>query len=234
MHVTTGLLALASAAVLTASGCSSPATAPPAPPELVPANALDGVLLSAEQVDAATGTTGMTAHPRVDVMSDHRNLLPNLNCLGIWQVNEAGVYGRDGWIALRQELLRSPDTDAWRTLVVQSIVNYPSTDAAREFFTQSADRWSKCTNHNVNITLNDQPLPKWRSGELTRTDTTLAIPFTRGEATGVASCQRVLAVDDNVIVDVQACSRDAGPVTTASAVADAITAKLPGRTSGQG
>ena len=77
-------------------------------------------------------------------------------------------------------------------------------------------------------------MPKWRSGALTKTDTELAIPFTRGDAIGVASCQRVLKVENNVIVDVQACSRDAGPVTTASAVADAITAKLPGRISGQG
>ncbi|MEU0498122.1 sensor domain-containing protein [Mycobacterium sp. NPDC006124] len=227
MRFTTCLLAVATSASLTLAACSSQASAPSSPPELVPANALDGILLSADQVDSVTGTTGMTAHPRVDVMSDHRNLLPNLNCLGIWQVNEAGVYGKDGWIALRQELLRSPDTDAWHTLVVQSVVNYPSTDAARDFFDQSADRWSKCTNHNVNITLNDKPLPKWRSGELTKTDTSLAIPFTRGEVNGFASCQRVLAVDDNVIVDVQACSRDLGSVTMASAVADAITAKLP-------
>jgi hypothetical protein len=160
-------------------------------------------------------------------MGDHRNLLPNLNCLGIWQVNEAGVYGKDGWIALRQELLRSPDTDDWHTLVVQSVVNYPSTDAAREFFTQSTERWSKCTNHNVNITLNDKPLPKWRSGELTKTDTELAIPFTRGNANGVDSCQRVLTVDDNVIIDAQACTRDASKVAKAAAVAEAIEAKLP-------
>ena len=227
MRATASLLAVAAASTLALSSCSSQAAPPPGPPELVPANALDRVLLSADQVDSAVGTTGMTAHPRVDVMSDHRNLLPNLNCLGIWQVNEAGVYGKDGWIGLRQELLRSPDTDAWRTLVVQSVVNYPSTDAARDFFTQSADRWSKCTNHNVNITLNDQPLPKWRSGELTRTDTTLAIPFTRGDANGVASCQRVLEVANNVVVDAQACPRGASAPNIATAVADAIVAKLP-------
>ena len=202
--------AFAFALALTA--CSShdrPAT----PPELVSANALDKALLGAGQVDTVMGTTGMTAHPRVEAMSDHRNLLPNLNCLGIWQVNEAGVYGQDGWIALRQELLRSPDTDDWRALVVQSVVNYPSTDAAHDFFNQSADRWSKCTNHNVNITLNDKPLPKWRSGELTKTDTELAIPFSRGDAIGIASCQRVLAVENNVIIDVQSCTRDAAAVT---------------------
>jgi hypothetical protein len=215
------------ATTLTLAACANQTTSSPRPPELVPANALDSALLSVGEVDSAMGTTGMVAHPRVDAMSDHRNLLPNLNCLGIWQVNEAGVYGKDGWIALRQELLRSPDTDNWQNLVVQSVVNYPSTDAARDFFTQSADRWSKCTDHNVNITLNDKPLPKWRSGALTKTDTELAIPFTRGDAIGVASCQRVLKVENNVIADVQACTRDDSTGTKAATVADQIAAKLP-------
>jgi hypothetical protein len=212
---------------LALTGCSGPDGKLAAPPELVPANALDKILLNASDVDRVMGTTGMTAHPPVDTMSDHRNLLPNLNCLGIWQVNEAGVYGTDGWIALRQELLRSPDTDGWQTLVVQSVVNYPSTEDARKFFAQSADRWSKCTNHNVNITLNDKPLPKWRSGDLTKTDTQLAIPVTRGSGNGIDSCQRVLAVDNNVIIDVQACRRDVSTVTQAVAVADEIESKLP-------
>jgi hypothetical protein len=213
---------------LALAGCSTGDGQPTAAaPQLVGANALDRVLLGTGEVDSIMGTSGMTAHPRVEVMGDHRNLLPNLNCLGIWQVNEAGVYGADGWIALRQELLRSPDSDSWQNLMVQSVVNYPSTDAARDFFEQSSDRWSKCANHNVNITLNDKPLPKWRSGELTETDSALAIPFTRGDASGVDSCQRALAVTNNVIVDVQACKRDSSTVTQAVAVAEAIEAKLP-------
>ena len=219
---------------LALTGCSgkdAQSSAPSStPPELVPANALDAVLLTPAEVDTIMGTTGMTPHPRVQVMGDHRNMLPNLNCLGIWQVDESGVYSQDGWIGVRQELLRSPDTDNWHTLVVQSVVNYPSTDDARDFFTQSTARWSKCTNHNVNITLNDRPLPKWRSGDLTKTDTELTIPFTRGSANGttsVDSCQRVLAVENNVIIDAQACSRDASTVTQAAAVADKIESKLP-------
>jgi hypothetical protein len=220
-----GVLALG----LALAGCSKdvdhPVAAPP--PDLVPMNALDRTLLSPAEIDAVMGVSGMTPHPRVQAMSDHRNLLPNLNCLGIWQVNEAGVYGADGWIALRQELLRSPDTDGWQSLVVQSIVNYPSTDAAREFFHQSSDRWSKCTNHNVNITLNGRPLPKWHSGELTKSDTQLAIPFTRENPGGADFCQRVLAVDDNVIVDVEACKRDTSTVTQAGAIVEKIEAKLP-------
>jgi PknH-like protein len=222
-------LALGAVAIAVAvAGCSSHQDQKPsAPPELVPMNALDKVLLSPGDADTVMGTTGLTPHPRVQVMGDHRDLLPNLNCLGIWQVDESGVYGTDGWIAVRQEMLRSPDTPNWQTLLVQSVVNYPSTDAAHDFFTQSSDRWSKCTNHNVNITVNGKPLPKWHSGDLTKSDTQLAIPFTRGDINGVDSCERVLAVDNNVIIDVQACTRDATPTTQATAVANKIAANLP-------
>lgn len=219
-----GLVAGALALGLVLTGCG---TSERASPQTVPASALEGLLLSASEVDTVMSTTGMTPHATVTVMGDHRNLLPNLNCLGVWQVNEAAIYGAEGWGAVRQQLLRSPDSDDWTDLVVQSVVNYPSPEAARDFFNQSAERWSKCTDHNVNITLNDRPLPKWRSGALTKTDTRLAMPFTRGTGDQTRSCQRVLAVAANVIMDVQACKPPTATVTQAAAIADDIESALP-------
>ena len=153
--------------------------------------ALTGLLLSVADVNDIMGVS-LTPHQPVSQMGDHRNLLPNLNCLGVWQVNEAPVYDASHWKSVRQQMLRTPDTDQWETLVVQSVVSYRTAVAARDFFTQSADRWSKCTNHHVNIQLNNQQLPAWLSGELTRTDTQLAIPIVRGNGDQMRSCQRVL------------------------------------------
>ncbi len=211
------------------SGCAGGAAAGASqPPKAVPDSALDGLLLSAGDVNGVMGTTAMAAHPVATQMGDHRNLLPNLNCLGVWQVNEAPIYDPSHWKSLRQQLFRSPDTDQWDSLVVQSVVSYRTADAAREFFDQSADRWSKCTNHHVNIRLNDQPLPAWFSGDLTKSDTELSMPFTRGSGDQTRSCQRALAVAANVILDIQAC-KPAQPtaVTQASAIADEIESKLP-------
>ena len=90
-------------------------------------------------------------------------------------------------------MFRAPDTDQWDNLVVQSVVSYRTADAAREFFTESADRWSKCTNHHVNIQLNGQALPAWLSGDLTKTDTGLRCrtPAARVTRPGRASmCSR--------------------------------------------
>ena len=132
--------------------------------------------------------------------------------------------GQD-WKAMRRQTLRTPDTDQWDYLAAQSVVYYPTSQAAHDFFNRSADRWSKCTNHKVNIRLNDKPLPKWLSGDLERTDTKLAMPITRGTGPETRWCQHVLQLFANVIVDVEACTPKA-PVTAAADIATKIQANI--------
>jgi hypothetical protein len=197
-------------------------------PKLVPDSALTASLLTADELNSIMATSGMTPHTPVAQMGDHRNLLPNLNCLGVWQVNEAPIYESSHWKSVRQQLVRAPDIDLWNFLVVQSIVSYRTADGAREFFTESTDRWSKCSNHTLNIQLNGQTLPKWVSGELTKTDTRLALPYTRGTGDQTRSCQRVLSLVANLILDIQACKpQQQSAITAAADVADKIEAKLP-------
>jgi len=124
-------------------------------------------------------------------------------------------------------MFRAPDTDQWENLVVQSVVSYRTGDAAWEFFRESMDRWSKCTNHNVNIQLNGQALPAWHSGELTKTATRLSIPYTRGAGDKTRSCEHVLSVVTNLILDIQACKPQQQPeVTQAADIADKIESSL--------
>ncbi|CDO32929.1 sensor domain-containing protein [Mycolicibacterium porcinum] len=212
--------------VLLAAGCAGNGDKAQGPPKEVPKSALEGLLLTTDQVDTVMGTEGMVAHKPVTEMNDHRNLLPNLNCLGAWQVNESAIYG-DRWTAMRQVLLRAPDNDNWDNLLVQSVVIFPSTQEAADFLNQSAERWSKCTNHNVNITLNGEPLPKWRSGDLTRTDSELTLPFTRVNGDQTRACQRALAVAANLVMDIQACKPAGSSVTQAADVVDQIKAAMP-------
>ena len=212
--------------VLLATSCAGNGGKAPGPPKEVPKSALEGLLLSTHQINTLMGTQGMTAHPPVTEMSDHRNLLPNLNCLGAWQVDESAVYGTS-WTAMRQELMRVPDNDNWDNLVVQSVVILPSPQDATDFLNQSADRWSKCTNHHVNITLNGQPLPKWTSGDLTKTESELTMPFTRVDGDQIRACQRALAVAANLVMDVQACKPDGASVTQAADIVDEIQAAMP-------
>lgn len=212
--------------VLLATSCAGNGDPANGPPKDVPKSALAGLLLSADQIDTVMGAEGMTAHRPVTEMGDHRDLLPNLNCLGAWQVDESAIYGRD-WAAMRQVLLRAPDNDDWDDLVVQSVVIFASTRDARDFLDESADRWSKCTNHHVNITLNGRPLPRWTSGDLTRTSSELTLPFSRVNGDQTRACQRALAVAANLVMDVQACKPEGSAVTQAADVVDRIMVAMP-------
>jgi hypothetical protein len=208
-------------------GCAR-APAADEPPKSVSEDSLLGLLLTADDVDAIMSTDKMIAHPPAGQMGDHRNLLPNLNCLGVWQVDEGALYDPSNWQSVRQQMLRTPDSDSWDSLVVQSITRYDTVEAAQRFFAESSDRWAKCTNHRVNIRLNDQQLPAWLSGDLSASDSKLAMPYVRGSGTQVRSCQRALALAANVILDIQACKpQQQAAITAAGDIADRIEAKLP-------
>lgn len=196
------------AAVAVLAACGGGSTNRGSPPSSVPAAALDGLLLSANAVSDVMGT-GMVADPPFTILNDNSNLLPNRNCLGIWVVGEKAIYGDGKLTGFRGQDLHQPATGAWDAKVIQGVASYPGPDASGAFFAASADRWSKCTNHHVNMTLNGQKLPKLFFGNLTKTDTELAIPVIEGEGDGQRSCQRVLSLAGNIVIDVAACNRNA-------------------------
>jgi hypothetical protein len=63
---------------------------------------------------------------------------------------------------------------------------------------------------------------------MTKTDTQLAMPYTRGTGDQTRSCQRVLSIAANLILDIQACKpQQQSAVTQAADVAAKIESKLP-------
>ncbi len=212
------------AAGIAVAGCSSGATTThPSSSKPVPASALDGLLPSVGDISAVMGTM-MTPHQSFSTPTDHRLLLPNINCLGIWQIGETAIYGPSGFTGMRGQVLLEPDSGNWNSLVVQAVVSYPSADAAKKFFAESAGRWSGCSNHRVNMTSTGFPETTLTFGSLTKADTELTMPLSRS-GDGGRQCQRALAVDNNLIIDVSAC----GPTISnqASSIASTIEARVP-------
>lgn len=213
------------------AGCAGTPTPQPTAQELVPDSALNGLLLNGNDIDAIMAGAPLIAEPVNTAMDDNRNMLPNLNCLGVWHPGETAIYGTPdtpgSWSAVRRQLLRAPGNDQWRSSVVQSVTSYPTPEGARAFLTQSADRWAKCTNHTVNITLNDQRLPRWRSGDLDASADRLRIPIGRTTETASSTCEHVLSARVNVVIDVLACAPASTDVRQASVITDRIASHVP-------
>ncbi len=207
------------------AGCGSKPPQQAAPPPTIEPSALDSLLLSPAEVDAVMGTSGIVRQPATSEMNDHHDVVTNTNCLGVWQTDESAIYQNTGFTGVRRQSLRIPDSELWTDFVVQSVVTYPSAQAAHTFFTDSADRWSKCVNHRLNIAVGTAPAPGWQSGELTRTDTELTMAVTRQSGDQTRSCERVLALKSNAIIDAEACQPQ--PVAPTAALVDHIEAKFP-------
>lgn len=197
--------ALAALAVVTIMSACSAGAHDKTPPPTVPVSGLNDLLLGVDQINRVMGTTAMVPDPPFTELKQDQELMPNVNCLGIWQVGEQGVYGDTGLAGIRGQRLTQPAPENWDALVVQAVVAYPSADDARKFFTASSDRWSKCTNHRVNLSINGGPATTYLFGNVTKSDTHLTMPVTQTPAG--KPCQRTLSVNSNVVVDVSACNQ---------------------------
>jgi serine/threonine-protein kinase len=211
---------------------SERATTPPVPP--VAEAALEGLLLSPDQINTALGATAMTAGTKT-AMYDASAYVEKA-CLPLHDPLEAAVYAGSGWRAFRAQSLfevRSaiPSPHATTHEVDQDVVLFSSAHDAGAFFTASAERWPACSNRQYPIMLSDPNPPTMITvGPVSNTNGTLSATKTFGGEI----CQRALTVANNVAIDVMACSQppsDKIPadfrLDSAVNIAHQIAAKVP-------
>jgi hypothetical protein len=214
------LAALAAvAAIVSACGGAHDKT----PPPTVAASDLNKLLLGPDEINAVMGTNAMASDAPFTELKQDQELMPNVNCLGPWQVAEQGVYGDSKPASVRGQRFTQPNPDNWDSLAVQAVVLYPSADDAKKFFAASSDRWSKCTNHRVNLSINSGPTTTYMFGDLTKSDTQLSMPI--NQTPSGKPCQHALSVNSNVVVDVSACTDNAKD--QAAQIAQKIESRIP-------
>jgi serine/threonine kinase PknH len=208
------------------SGSTSRAAGPGAPVAL---SALDGLLLSPDQINAALGATGMTAAASYTVMGDDSATISDRACLPLYAPAQALVYAGSGWTAMRgQQITDHQTADVLKRFVLQNVVLFPSAQLANEFFTASAQSWPACANRQFTLTLPGKPGQVYTVGPVSNANGTLSATSTQQSANAV-TCQRALSVANNVAIDIVACSYSqsdptANPVVN---IAHQIAAKVP-------
>jgi PknH-like protein len=229
MRPLTAALAVAGICIL-AAGCSSGSnqgtktsttksttkttTAPP-----VAEAALDGLLLTPDQVNTPMGATGMTVTKTHTAMSDDSATMSPKECLAVDGSAQAQVYAGSGYTAERDQTLQEPDN--FTHYVLQAVVLFPSAKQAGAFFTASAQQWPACRQYT-----HTQTNSEWAVGPISNTNGTLSTTATQQNAKAPGwGCGRALAIRNNVVIDVNSCS--ANPTDSAVNIANQIAAKVP-------
>jgi hypothetical protein len=187
----------------------------------VAAAALDGLLLSPDQINTAMGGTGMTVTKSATSLWENSANVADKDCLFAFDPAEAAVYAGSGWSAMRGQEVGEPGDNVTH-FVSQAVVLFPFASDAAAFFTTSAQRWPAC--HRYTITSPGQPDSVWTAGAVTNTNGTLSASQSAEGGNGYA-CQRALTVANNVAIDVMACSNS--PADSGVDIAHQIAAKVP-------
>jgi hypothetical protein len=225
---------------MVAAGCNPngtkviPATSRTASPTsiTVPAvaeAALDGLLLSVADINAAIGTTDLSVSADSKRMDDLSNLVSRPECLPIFGPAGEKPYANSGSTAVRVENLSDP---AHTHTAVQTVVLLSSAPQAAAFFTASSQNWQQCSNgsfaHNMS-----GGRDVWEVGSVSNANGLLTTSariteeiYDKPPTQGRGTAQRVLTVRNNVVIDILTDSADANE-GAAVKIAQQIAAKVP-------
>jgi PknH-like extracellular domain len=209
------ILLAASACVLTAACGSGPQ--PPPPP--IKASAMDKLLPSVEKVSDITGAT-LEEVKTLTELPDSPPSVSDPRCQDVTQVAGKHAYANSGSTAVRLQLLHNMMAAMLKqqgsVTVDQAVVLFPGTQQAQAFFTAASKSWPACANKQVTVsvpTMKEFHVPTQMSmsvGQVSDSDHTLTAHVSSSavvQGTTVDShCQHLLTVDNNVVIDVSACS----------------------------
>ncbi|MCC9185568.1 lipoprotein LppH [Mycolicibacterium mageritense DSM 44476 = CIP 104973] len=213
-------------AVTVVAGCSATVQgqAVPEAGSAQVARQVDGLVLSAAEVNAAMGATDMVfGTSRSSFVDNSDQTSPQ--CLEVSNMGQDKVYANTGWVAVHIQGVREP-VDHFQHLAHQAVVSFPHAADADKFMVSSARAFLGCANQRYTYRgENGDPDTIWNVGQAVNTDGVLAISSTEQNGDGW-TCQRGLAAARNIVADILTCSTnptDSPAVTIARDIADKVT-----------
>nr|WP_172689786.1 sensor domain-containing protein [Mycolicibacterium sp. CBMA 213] len=107
---------------------------------------------------------------------------------------------------------------------IQTLVSFPTAEAAKAFVDSQLSRWKDCANTDLTITIGGKS-DHATTGPVATTDGVNTIVLTP-PAAGSRQCERAITSSSNVVIDVRACAVNVG--TTGSTIARDIGQKIAG------
>jgi serine/threonine-protein kinase len=197
-------------------------TSPGAPAPPVAASALSGFLLPVDQVAAIFGVPSMTiSESNNDGLADGSPYVSAKDCSGAYTPGDQTAYANTKYTGVAdQYLLDTTGPDG----VQQAVIAFQDADAARSAFAGFQKQWAACANRDFTLTLPNETPRTFTFGPLTTPNGALVITATQQHMSYIGS-QRVLAVRNNVIIDLGAYGIKVG--NKGVDLVNAIAAKIP-------
>lgn len=202
-------------------GAPSTPTQGPAPEQKpVAAGDLSKLLSSPDELSSILGTPSLAKAAPVAVDKPSSNTATPPNCVAPVDPGNQAVYsaGGEGYTGISGAILT--DANDPHVSVQQFVASFPGMDQAAAMQDQQVTEWKNCQSTTVTLTVGTAPPVQVTLGPAQVTDGRLVLQLKEPDR----SCQRVLATNSNVVIDVKACSPTSG--TAAEQIAKKITDRI--------
>lgn len=214
--------ALAAQAPGHASGAAPTATS--AAPRTVPVTALDGLLLSRDQIVAVSGGADMSLVNTINNTSDSAQLIDDRACLGLASVGDVTVYSDSGWVGMRGNQFSTPN--AVLADATQLASSYTAARDAGGLLQRAGQDWQGCANKRFGFHSSNGNHSHFDTGPLSATDTRIALTMRQVEDARWA-CSHGLAVQSNIVIEARVCLLNKDTAAAVNNLLDQVVAKIP-------
>lgn len=163
----------------------------------------------------------------VDGTTRLRNLkakLSNPVCMAAYEpITESGYEGATGFVSVIGQAVQSPEREPAHR-VYEAVATFASPDNAAAFVQSSAEKWQPCAAQTITAVTPTGMTLTWNFSDVKGAPP--RIEMEKAEPSG-RTCHRVLRAVSTSVIDVLACSPDAG-TGQAGKVAELISAKVGG------
>lgn len=197
---------------------------PAAPQPLVTAEQLIRVLPTPAEINTIMGVPDMRVAYQGSELDYLRITPATPDCIGVIANGVGLAYGDHDFASIRDQTLRSgAPEEPPRAVVLQTALRFDTPAKALRVLSESVPLWAGCTGKTV-TEIDAEGESNWTVGEqLTRDDTRIAVTSTQEDGSGW-KCQHVLAVESNVVFDVEACGPEID--RQAERLADVMAARM--------
>jgi hypothetical protein len=191
-------------------------------PRALPVAALEGLLLSADQVIALVGGTNMTLVGTAISASDASKMIDDRTCLGLGSVGDVTVYS--GYVAMRGNQFSTPN--AVQADVTQLVTSFAGAADAQALLRRARQDWQGCASRRYGFHSSNGNHSYFDTHDLRGGGFRIELSM-RQEEDARWGCSHAMAVANFVVAEARVCLLGKDPTPVVNNLLDQIVAKVP-------
>ncbi|MDC8982044.1 sensor domain-containing protein [Mycobacterium marinum] len=239
LRLARGAMALAATAALALAGCSTtvagtalpaanlghaPTTTTRAAPRIVAAAALEGALLTQQQVVALVGGTNMSLVGAITGTADGSKVVDDPTCLGLASIGDTSVYANSGWVAMRGNQMTSPNVV--QADVTQLLASFPVAADAAALLQRARQDWQGCANRRYGFHSSNGNHSYFNTGPVIASGSRIEV-LLRQQEDPRWTCSHAMELQDSVLAEARVCLMSKNTTSALENLIDQVISRIP-------